>query len=79
MSKTKAKSNDPPHAVVELDRRLYDFLIHNCDVNIAQTSTMIDPCGPMRDTPLSRSTTEKLVNLIEDFRELKRAAERGVL
>lgn len=76
---TKLKSNDPPHAVVELDKRLYDFLIHNCEVNIHQTLAMIDPCGPMKDLNLSRETVEKLVNLVEDFRELKTRSERGVL
>lgn len=72
------KSNNAPHAVVELTKDQYDFLILNCETNIRQTITAIDPCGPMADK-LQRPTLEKLVDLIEQFRSLKSAAEKGVL
>jgi hypothetical protein len=72
------KSNNAPYAVVELTKDQYDFLIRNCETNMLQGLNAVDPCGPMADK-LSRSTITKLVDLIEEFRSLKQAAQRGVL
>lgn len=71
-------SNNAPFAVVELTEDQYNFLMENCETNIAQGITMIDPCGPMKDT-LPMDTVKKVVALIEKFRSLRTAAEKGKL
>lgn len=70
-------SNNAPYAVMELDKELYEFLIKNCEVNLHQMTSAIDPCGPMSGA-LSRGALEQLVDYIEKFKHLRAAAERGV-
>lgn len=72
-------SNNPPYAVVELTREQYDFLVDNCAVNMSQGLAMVDPCGPLREQPLPMSTVRKIVDMVEKFRGVKAAVEKGKL
>lgn len=66
-----ADSNNPPFAVVELDEETYNFLIRNCDQNIA--------FGLGALQTLSIGGAEKMVVILESFKELKKRTEKGKL
>lgn len=64
-------SNNPPEVVIYLTRKQAEFIIKNCDTNIA--------IGLAQLLSVSQTTQEKLVGLIEEFKEIKVAANKGLL
>jgi hypothetical protein len=61
-------SNSPPDRVVYLTKEQHEFLVRNCDSNIAVGLSSLQhiPAG---------DTAEKLVVLIEMFKGVKKALE----
>jgi len=68
---TEKNSNNPPYAVVELDKASYDFIMENCDNNIA--------FGLSALMTVSESGARKLVDLMESFKAIKASLEKGKL
>lgn len=62
--------NNPPHKVVELDKETYDFIIGNCDSNIAFGFRALEGMQ-------SRDLMEKVVANIEQFKKLKKLLENS--
>lgn len=64
-------SNNPPYRVVELDKETYEFIIANCDQNITFG------LNALQNPAFSRPTLEKLVDVMEKFKAVKKALEAG--
>lgn len=64
-------SNNPPYAVVELDKASYDFIMKNCDDNIV--------FGLNALMAVSEDSARKLVDLMESFKAIKVSLEKGKL
>lgn len=65
-------SNNPPYAVVELDRETYDFIVANCESNMAFG---LNALGMVKE----QSSLEKIVESIEQFKALKKKVEASKL
>lgn len=65
-------SNNPPHAVVELDEKTFNFIIKNCDNNI---TVGLDTLMKLH----SRDLQESMIELIEEFKALKAIVQKGKL
>lgn len=63
-------SNDSGRRTVHLTDRTLAFALENCDTNIRQGLGFLQ-------TGVSRETAEKLVELLENFKELKKALEEA--
>lgn len=62
--------NDSGKRIVELTPELLAFALENCDTNVRQGLTLLQ-------SGTNRETSEKLVELVEKFKELKRALEEA--
>lgn len=65
----KSGSNNPP-VIVELTPELADFVIENCDSNLAMGFNVLQGTQ-------SRDVAERVVVLVEKFKALKAAVERA--
>lgn len=65
------KSNDPPEVIIGMSRELAKFLIENCDSNISVGLSSLQ-------LTTSKENAERLVKMIEQFKELKQATEKGM-
>lgn len=68
-------SNNPPAAVLELTEKQAKFLLGNCNTNMrfmlnAMQSAQNASMG-LEGIPLKRETLEELINLNEQFREIR--------
>ena len=63
-------SNNPPEVVVKMDRKTAEFLLENCETNIAFS------LGTLQT--VSRETAVKLVELIENFKATSVAIKAGL-
>lgn len=61
-------SNNPPDKLVSLTKAQWEFLISNCDSNIAFGLANLQ-------NVTNRSTAEKLVEMLEQFKAVKKALE----
>lgn len=68
-------SNNPPAAVLELNEKQAKFLLNNCNTNIAfvLNAMMADQAAAMtgKDRVLNRPALEKLIELSEQFKEIR--------
>ena len=60
-----AKSNNPPHVIIELTKEEYDFLIENCESNISLSLSVLNGLK-------SRSQAQKIVELLEKFKNIRK-------
>lgn len=65
-------TNSPPHAVLELTEEEFTFLLGNCESNIMFGLNSLQVIE-------DRSTAERMVEVIEQFKNLKKKLERSKL
>lgn len=61
-------TNNPPYKIVSLTKEQYDFVLHNIETN------MIFGLAALQQLK-ERTTQEKMVALLEQFKDLKKAFE----
>ncbi len=64
-------SNNPPEVTVGLTKFQAEFLLSNCDSNIEMGLNSLS-------AGMSRDTTVKLVALVQAFKGVKAAVEKGM-
>lgn len=64
-------SNNPPDRIVELTEAQHRFLMRNCDSNIAFGLAQLQADGA------SREFLVNIVELVEQFKSVKKALERA--
>lgn len=57
-------TNNPPHAVLELTKEEHEFLLRNCESNIAFALSALQSLD-------SREAQEKMIHLLNQFKELE--------
>ena len=67
-------NNNPPYAVVELSKEQYDFILRNCDSNIRAGLSILTTTGKT-----SEPMEVKIVELIEQFKNIKKVVEKSKL
>lgn len=63
--------NNPPHAVVEMDKELYDFVMKSVEANMRMGLSVIMSMSP--------EGQREMVSLLEQNKRLKAALEKGKL
>lgn len=66
-------SNNPPKAIIELDKEMTTFVLDNCESNLRLGVILLQN---MMDTD-NRAGAEKVVELIEKFKKLKKIVEKA--
>ncbi len=66
--------NDSGKRVVELDVEILEFAVDNCEVNMNMALGMLQRVHDNK-AELSRETGQKIVDMLEKFRSLKKALE----
>lgn len=64
--------NNPPQVIVELTQEQAKFVVANCDKNISFALGFI-----MENQDTKREILEKLINMMEEFKGIKAAVEKG--
>ncbi len=64
-------SNNPPEVVVHFTRAQAEFVLKNCETNMVFALEAIQKME-------QRDTQEKLVALLEEFKAVKQAVEKGI-
>lgn len=64
-------TNEPPFAIVELTKEEHQFLLGHCDSNIA--------FGLASLQGLSEDNARRMVDILEQFKTLKKKLERSIL